>query len=80
MNVLNERANAWLVGSDTTAGGRRSSKQTEPYVLMFEGDLIDDRLTINIKYSEDHYRPETISGLVQRTAALLIDAASQEAS
>jgi hypothetical protein len=80
MNVLNERANAWLVGSDTTAGGRRSTKQTEPYVLMFEGDLIDDRLTINIKYSEDHYRPETISDLVQRTAALLIDAASQEPS
>jgi Condensation domain/Phosphopantetheine attachment site len=77
MNVLNARANAWLVGSDITVGGRRSRAQTEPYVLMLEGDLIGDRLTVNIKYSQDHYRPETIDGLVRRIAVLLADAAGQ---
>jgi hypothetical protein len=46
-------------------------------VLMLEGDLIGDRLTVNIKYSQDHYRPETIDGLVRRIAVLLADAEGQ---
>ncbi|MDF5757682.1 condensation domain-containing protein [Spongiactinospora sp. TRM90649] len=68
---LNERRSGRLRPAELPPRGMRSPEQAEPYRLMLEGDVIDDSLVFTIKFSTDHYAPETVTALVRRTVDLL---------
>lgn len=61
---LDERAGALLRPADEPLRPLRSQAQTERYTLMIEGDVVDRRLELHIKYSVGHYRPETVADLL----------------
>ncbi|MEU6020725.1 amino acid adenylation domain-containing protein [Micromonospora sp. NPDC047134] len=52
-------------------GLNRSPRQTERYQLMFEGDIVDGRLLVGVKYSTDQYEQSTVEALVDGIAGLL---------
>lgn len=53
-------------------GSNRSIKQTEKYLLMLEGDILDNKLIFSIKHSSDYYKAETITYLLKRTKEVII--------
>jgi amino acid adenylation domain-containing protein len=65
-------------GEDT--GAHRSPRQWERYQLMFEGDVIDGRFVVGLKYSTDHYEPERARQLADDVAELLAQAAKRLAA
>lgn len=71
MNELNCREGGWLRPASVPAGGRRSPRQQEPYLLMLEGDLVADRLVFTIKYSQDHFAGTAVRALAVATTELL---------
>ncbi|MEV0589975.1 condensation domain-containing protein [Nonomuraea cavernae] len=71
MSEINARTSDWLPPSQTSAGGRRSPRQTEPYLLMLEADQVGERFAFAIKYSRDHFTSQTVEHLVRSTLALL---------
>jgi hypothetical protein len=73
------RPDSPLRDADEDTGAHRSPRQRERYQLMFEGDVIDGRFLVGMKYSTDHYRPATADALAARTAGLLAEAARQVA-
>ena len=46
-------------------GAHRSPRQTERYLLMAEGDVVDERLEIGLRYSTDHWSPRDIAELAR---------------
>ncbi|MFB4306220.1 condensation domain-containing protein [Actinomadura sp. GTD37] len=64
MGRLNRRPGSLLGAADEPIRRRRAQRQTEAYRLMLEGDVIDGRLVLHIKYSTGRYRPETIADLL----------------
>jgi amino acid adenylation domain-containing protein len=73
-------ADSLLADADEDTGAHRSPRQRERYQLMFEGDVIDGRLVVGVKYSADHYRPQTAQMLTERVAALVATAAGRATS
>jgi hypothetical protein len=73
MNQMNDRDGQWLRPAEVSGGGRRSSRQHEPYLLMLEGDLVADRLVFTVKYSRDHFTDQTVRALVAATVELLAE-------
>ncbi|QYC44234.1 Surfactin synthase subunit 2 [Nonomuraea coxensis DSM 45129] len=71
MNAINAREADWLAPSATSAGGRRSPRQREPYVLMLEADQVGDSFAFAVKYSRDHFTRRTVEDLVHGTLDLL---------
>ncbi|GGO60856.1 condensation domain-containing protein [Nonomuraea cavernae] len=71
MSEINARTSDWLPPSKTSAGGRRSPRQAEPYLLMLEADQVGERFAFAIKYSRDHFTGRTVEHLVRSTLALL---------
>lgn len=72
LDRLERRTSQSLLGNcDEDTGAHRSPRQSERYQLMFEGDVIEGRFVVGVKYSTDHYSPERIDRLVQRSAELL---------
>jgi amino acid adenylation domain-containing protein len=71
------RPDSPLGDADEDTGAHRSARQRERYQLMFEGDVIEGRFLVGMKYSTDHYRPATADALAARTAELLAAAARQ---
>jgi hypothetical protein len=74
MGAINKRPDGWLrrVGG---GAGRRAPEQTEPYVLMLEGDLIDGGLVFSVKFSTDHVTEPRIRSLIEETLQRLRDLA-----
>ncbi|KAB8182864.1 condensation domain-containing protein [Microbispora catharanthi] len=75
MSEINAREVDWLPPSTVSAGGRRSPRQTEPYVLMLEADQVGERFAFAVKFSRDHFARETVEHLVRSTLARLEQAA-----
>ncbi|MEU2060334.1 condensation domain-containing protein [Streptomyces sp. NPDC013455] len=71
INQVNDRVGRWLRPADTAGGSRRSARQSEPWVLNVEGDVVADRLVLTIRYSTDHYTEETVRQLLDGATALL---------
>ncbi|MGW5685413.1 condensation domain-containing protein [Nonomuraea sp. NPDC003754] len=74
---LDERAGALLRSADEPLGPLRSQVQTERYTLMLEGDVVDRRLELHIKYSTGHYHPGTVRELLEE-AVVRVRAAAEE--
>jgi hypothetical protein len=72
-------ADSLLADADEDTGAHRSPRQRERYQLMFEGDVIDGRFVVGVKYSTDHYHPETAQALTDRVAVLVAAAARRAA-
>ncbi|MBY8870647.1 amino acid adenylation domain-containing protein [Micromonospora sp. PLK6-60] len=68
-------AGSALADADEDPGLNRSPRQRERYQLMFEGDIVDGRLLVGVKYSTDHYDRETVRALVDSVVGLLADTA-----
>ncbi|MDL4816955.1 condensation domain-containing protein [Actinomadura opuntiae] len=64
MGRLNSRPGAYLGEADEPIRRRRAQGQTEAYTLMLEGDVIDGRLVLHIKYSTGQFEPGTIADLL----------------
>ncbi len=72
-NRLGRRPEESVLADPTgRVGPHRSPRQRERYRLMFEGDVIEDRLQIGVRYSRDHYTDGTAARLVERTADGLV--------
>lgn len=76
MNQVNDRVGRWLRPADVAGGSRRSARQREPWVLNVEGDVVDDRLLLTIRFSTDHYAEETVRRLLDRAITLLPELAA----
>ncbi|MGC5009251.1 condensation domain-containing protein [Streptosporangium sp. DT93] len=75
MSEINAREADWLPPSRVSAGGRRSPRQTEPYVLMLEADQVGERFSFAVKFSRDHFTEETVERLIGSTLARLTGSA-----
>jgi iturin family lipopeptide synthetase B len=73
MNQVNDRTGRWLRPADAAGGSRRSARQREPWVLNVEGDVVDDRLVLTVRYSKDHYTEQTVRELLDGAMALLTE-------
>ncbi|MFB9476378.1 amino acid adenylation domain-containing protein [Nonomuraea salmonea] len=72
MDRLSRRASdAILADADEDTGRHRSPRQRERYLLMFEADVIGDRLDIGVKFSTDQFDRDAIDTLAARAARLL---------
>ncbi|MCW2639682.1 MAG: amino acid adenylation protein, partial [Dactylosporangium sp.] len=81
LDRLERRAgDSLLADAAEDTGAHRSPRQRERYQLMFEGDVMDGRLVVGVKYSTDHYHPETAQALTDRVAELVALAARRLAS
>ncbi|GAA0443868.1 hypothetical protein Acor_27410 [Acrocarpospora corrugata] len=79
MSEINAREADWLPPSKVSAGGRRSPRQTEPYVLMLEADQVGEGFSFAVKFSRDHFTRQTVEHLVRATLALLTVSGGVEA-
>jgi hypothetical protein len=64
MGRLGRNPGVLLGEADEPIRRQRAQRQTEAYTLMLEGDVIDGRLVLHIKYSTGQYRRQTIAGLL----------------
>jgi hypothetical protein len=64
MGRLTRNPGTFLRWADEPVRQRRSQRQGEKYTLMLEGDIVDGRFELSIKYSTGQYRVDTISALL----------------
>lgn len=80
MNRLMQRCDSLLelAPNNELYGPNRSQEQNERYLLMLEGDVVEDCLVLGIKFSEDYYKLETIQILIDKTISMLIKKAREK--
>jgi non-ribosomal peptide synthase protein (TIGR01720 family) len=72
-----ERKGSLLREAEEETVLNRSPLQTERYKLMIEGDVLDGRLVVGVRYSTERYDDETVRRLVAHVAELLTSVASE---
>ena len=69
---MEQQAQQGLLGPAAESfGAHRSPAQSERYLLMAEGDIVDGRLEVGLRYSTDHWAPEDVAALAEAIAAVL---------
>jgi amino acid adenylation domain-containing protein len=64
---------AVLRPAEENFSAQRSPRQAERYLLMIEGDIVDDALELSIKYSTDHWNEAEIAALATAIDTVMTD-------